>query len=239
MELERVSETWTRWGDEDAMWAVLTDADKSGNRWSPEEFLATGVAEIETLLASLRSQGIKPAKGAALDFGCGAGRLSQALAWAGFGHVTGVDISAPMLDTARRLNQHGDRVTFLHNQSADLAVVPSATIDFVYTCRVLQHMPPEFAHGYIREFFRIATPGGVVVFQIPVRPKATPAGVVLRYTPRPLLNKLRKGMQMHGTSPAEVERLVVGAGGELLYSEADEAAGPRWESRLYVARRPT
>ena len=37
----------------------------------------------------------------------------------------------------------------------------------VHSCLVLQHIPPEIAGQYIAEFFRVAAPGGLIVFQIP------------------------------------------------------------------------
>ena len=52
----------------------------------------------------LAARGLPRARALALDFGCGAGRLSRALA-AHFEHVVGVDVSASMIETARALNR--------------------------------------------------------------------------------------------------------------------------------------
>lgn len=232
MGLSDVSRQWNRLGREDPMWAVLTD----GRRWDAEEFLATGEREIRAVLGRLAALGVEPQLNSALDFGCGPGRLVQGLVTAGFGQATGVDISASMLAKARELNRHGDRIRFVHNERSDLSFMDSGQVDLAYSCRVLQHLPTGLAHGYIREFFRVARPGGVVVFQLPSRPAASPAGLVLRLLPTPLLDRLRRGMEMHGTPPEAVRALVAEAGGEVLAVDDDVSAGRRWVSHLYICR---
>jgi SAM-dependent methyltransferase len=231
--IDEVSRTWTRLGEEDPMWAVLTDAEKSGGRWRAEDFLATGVTEIEAVLARLAELGVDPGRGRALDFGCGAGRLSHGLARAGFGDVLGLDISPTMLAAARAtVTEPACRFEQVHG--SDLAGVASDSVDLVYSCRVLQHVPPHLAHGYVREFHRVVRPGGVVVFQLPTAPAPTPAGLALRVLPAPLAVRLRRGMEMHGTPERDVRALVASLGGRVLAADPDTSAGPRWRSRLYV-----
>lgn len=227
---------WNTLGDKDPLWAVLTEPGKSGRRWDPEQFLATGRIEIAELMTTLDGLDLTAARGAALDFGCGAGRLTQGLVDAGFEHVTGVDISQPMLSRAQELNRHGDRCTFLHNDAPTLPAMVTDSVDLVYCCRVLQHLPPPLAHGYLAEFFRVTRPGGVVVFQMPARPAPGPVGVALRLLPAALLNRLRRGMEMHGSAPARVSSLVEAAGGRVDKVADDQAAGPRWVSHTYYCR---
>ena len=234
--IDEVSQTWTRLGEQDPMWAVLTDADKAGGGWRTEDFLATGVMEIATVLARLGELGLDPGRGRALDFGCGAGRLSHGLATAGFADVLGLDISPTMLAAARG-NVDAPACRFEQVTGADLAGVPSDSVDLVYTCRVLQHMPPHLAHGYVREFHRVVRPDGVVVFQLPTAPAHTPAGLVLRALPQSVAVRLRKGMQMHGTPEREVRALVESLGVRVVTADPDTSAGTRWQSRLYVTAR--
>jgi len=232
--IDEVSRTWTRLGAEDPLWAVLTEREKRGN-WTPEDFLATGVREIEALMTRLDALGLAPRRDRAVDFGCGAGRLTHGLARGGFAEVVGLDISPTMLAKARELVP-APEVGFRLATGPELDVVEAASADLVYTCRVLQHMPPELAHRYVREFYRIARPGGLVVFQLPTRPAATPAGLALRALPAPLARRLRRGMEMHGTPEAGVRELVASCGARVVAVDADTSAGPRWESRLYVTR---
>ena len=230
--LDDVSRTWTKLGDEDPMWAVLTDKGKRG-RWSPAEFLATGVDEIAAVTARLAELGLDVGRERALDFGCGAGRLSHGLAAAGFGEVLGCDISPTMLDKAREIVPD-PACRFVRVTGTDLSAVETDSVDLVYSCRVLQHMPPALAHGYVREFWRVARPGGVVVFQMPTQPSASLAGRVLGSLPVPVARALRRGMEMHGTPEREVRALVESLGARVVAADPDTSAGPRWDGRLYV-----
>ncbi len=233
--LDDVSRTWTRLGDQDPMWAVLTDRGKRG-RWSPEEFLATGVDEIAAVTARLDELGLDVGRERALDFGCGAGRLSHGLATAGFGEVLGCDISPTMLDKAREIVPDA-ACRFVQVTGTDLSAVETDSVDLVYSCRVLQHMPPALAHGYVREFWRVARPGGVVVFQMPTQPSASVAGRVLAALPVPVARLLRRGMEMHGTPEPEVRALVESLGARVVAADPDTSAGSRWDGRLYVTTR--
>lgn len=235
MGLSEVAKSWDRLGRTDPMWAVLTD--RGRKRWDPREFLATGVREIRSVMDRLDVLGAGSRLGVALDFGCGAGRLTQGLAVAGFEKVIAVDVSAAMIAMAADTVTDPARCQFLVNDRADLVAVDDASVDFVYSCRVLQHMPPELAEGYIREFFRVARPGAPVVFQLPSYPARNLQGTLVRLLPGSIATLLRHGMEMHGTSPGTVRSVIATSGGELLAMDEDVSAGRRWVSYLYVSRR--
>jgi hypothetical protein len=93
------------------------------------------------------------------------------------------------------------------------------------------------AHGYVREFWRVARPGGVVVFQMPTQPSASVAGRVLAVLPIGVARLLRRGMEMHGTPEPEVRRLVDSLGARVVTADPDTSAGSRWDGRLYVTTR--
>ena len=237
MGIDEVSRTWTRLGREDPLWAVLTDRDRAGGGWDTDGFLATGVTEVEALLARLDELGSTPGRGRAIDFGCGAGRLTHGLVRAGFAEVVGLDISPTMVDKAREIVP-APQADFRLAPGPGIEAVESDSADLVYTCRVLQHMPGDLAHQYIREFYRVARPGAVVVFQLPTAPAPTPAGLALRLLPAPVARRLRRGMEMHGTPEDEVRDLVAACGGRVVAADLDASAGPRWGSRLYLTRAP-
>lgn len=165
--LDAVARTWESLGADDPLWAVLTVPGSEGGRWDLDEFFATGDDEIAELLRRLDELGLPAARRRALDFGCGVGRLTQALA-AHFDEVVGVDIAASMLGEAERLNRRGDRVRWVHNPASDLSVLGDDRFDCIYTSYVLQHMDPVLARSYVAEFVRLLAPGGVAVFQVPV-----------------------------------------------------------------------
>ena len=157
---------WELHAQSDPMWAVLSDPSRRGRRWDMDEFFETGRREISLLMFQLERLGLSPVRDRAVDFGCGVGRLTQALA-AEFRHVVGVDVAPTMIRIAERLNKFGSVVAYSVNQRTDLSFIPDGSVDFVYSDIVLQHLAPDLAAAYIGEFLRVARPGGVVVFQLP------------------------------------------------------------------------
>lgn len=167
-DINELRRSWEALGEEDAMWAVLTDPGKRGGGWNPVDFLASGEREITTVFDRLDAVGVGGSTySRALDFGCGAGRLTQALAGR-CGSVDGVDIAASMLNVAEGLKPQAN-VRLHHNTASDLARFDDGTFDFIYSSIVLQHMHPSLALGYLIEFIRVLAAGGVLVFQIPDR----------------------------------------------------------------------
>ena len=156
---------WEDAARKDPLWAILSHPSKKDRGWSTDEFFATGRREISLLLHHLRALGVEPRMGRALDFGCGVGRLSQALAPA-FESVVGVDISPTMLQFAERLNQWPQRVRYVRGADEGLGQFDSASFDFIYSDVVLQHMTGPVALGYVRDFVRVLAPGGIAVFQL-------------------------------------------------------------------------
>jgi 2-polyprenyl-3-methyl-5-hydroxy-6-metoxy-1,4-benzoquinol methylase len=106
--LKSLSRNWNRLGHEDPLWAVLSHPDKAQRRWKQDEFFATGRRDIADTMAWLASLEIVPGNEHAMDFGCGVGRLTQALAQH-FNQVDGVDVARSMLNHAEEFNQFGSR----------------------------------------------------------------------------------------------------------------------------------
>ena len=238
---------WNLLARTDPYWAVLTEPSKDGNRWKLDEFFATGRDDVETALA--RVAAVAPgwsARGRALDFGCGVGRLSQALAGR-FEQVTGVDIAADMLALARRHNRAGDRVEFIENRAADLRLFPDHTFQLVLSLITLQHVEPQYSRHYLKEFVRVCAPGGIVVVQIPSDQLTPSRPRRFSLWPPTHWKRLKRAcrrwlvleptMEMHTLPRAEVEALLTAAGAEVLAVEPMPAAGPQYVSYRYIARR--
>jgi SAM-dependent methyltransferase len=166
MRLGALRRHWDRLGRADPFWAVLTDPAKRRGGWDPEEFFRDGVEEIETALRRAGQFGFPLRRRRALDFGCGVGRITQALARS-FDRCDGVDISESMLRGAARYNRFPGRCVYHLNHAPDLALFDTSSFDFVYSTLVLQHMPPEYGKGYLRELLRVLEPGGLLVVQLP------------------------------------------------------------------------
>jgi ubiquinone/menaquinone biosynthesis C-methylase UbiE len=155
---------WESLAQRDALGVILTDESKSGGKWDVTQFMATGDAEIETVLQHLESLGLQPDPGGAvLDFGCGVGRLTQALARR-FRSCVGIDISQVMITQANALNHYG-HCRYVVSATPQLPLADESC-SFLYSNLVLQHVPRRFAVNYLREFTRVLAPGGVLVFGV-------------------------------------------------------------------------
>ncbi|HXH22209.1 MAG TPA: class I SAM-dependent methyltransferase [Dehalococcoidia bacterium] len=234
-DLDRVRRAWDRLGRSDPYGAVLSAPGKRGNRWDHDQFFATGRRQVEALLQRLDDEGISFRRGRALDFGCGLGRLTQALA-EHFDSVVGVDIAPSMIEGAERYNRYPGRVTYLLNEAPDLRGLEAASFDFAVSYVTLQHMKPSLALGYVAEIVRLLAPEGVAVLQAPSRAARTPAGLLTALLPSSLRARLR-GMEMHAISPADFEAEVMAAGASVIRAWRDDATGKRWLSHTYVVRK--
>lgn len=237
VDIRRLRDAWDALGERDPMWAVLTEHTRRGGKWDPEEFFATGRREIDEVLRLASGLGLPAGRGSALDFGCGVGRLTQALAGY-FERVTGVDIARSMLENARRFNDHAN-VTFVHNEQPNLAVFPDESFDFVYTTIVLQHMAPEFALAYLDEFARVLRPGGAAVFTLPTGPSGTVVGRLYRVVPARLVHALKKRLwgaviDMHGVPMDTLVPRLTAAGLRVERVDPDTSPGPHWRGFRYV-----
>jgi SAM-dependent methyltransferase len=165
MKLAQVKRHWNAFGKRDPFWAILTHPDKRDGKWTPEEFFQTGWDNIAEVLARLESLRIAGKRDRALDFGCGAGRLTRAIA-AHYNDVVGVDIAPSMIELARDLDPPAN-CHFMVNERSDLRQFADQSFDFIYSLIVLQHLEPQYSLGYLREFLRVLAPSGVLVFQLP------------------------------------------------------------------------
>jgi len=250
MKLWQVRRHWYALAKDDPFWAVLTEAKKQGNRWAISEFFATGVAEVERDLAQVRLRDPQLRMRGALDFGCGAGRLTQGLA-RHFGWVAGVDISGRMVELARE-HCRDSRVSFTQNTRSDLRIFPDRSFDLVYSRITLQHIAPRYTRRYLGEFMRILSPGGIMSVQIPDRVPAGDPPDRLRFSfwPPTLWMRISRHvryhhpgwfpgtpkMQMYAMRKDEVLAVLARSGAEVLSVETCEHGDV--DNYVYIARRP-
>ena len=245
MGIRGLQRLWDALGRSDPLWAILTDPAKKGNRWRLDEFFETGVREIDALSNYISALGVGQPQRRALDFGCGVGRLTQALARK-FDRVDGVDIAPSMIARAREYNRGGDRCHFHVNDSGDLQLFDHDTFDLIYSNITLQHIPPPHAAGYLGELVRVLAPGGLLIFQIPAGVDAArarhPKERLKRMLPAPALTfyyavtqPWRSDMTMHPIAKQEVVGLLEGAGARMVDISPDDSAGDGWICYRYCA----
>ena len=203
MDIKNLKRNWDEFGAIDPLWAILTDPVKKGNRWNPDEFFKTGQDEIDQVMRYVEVLGVNLKRGKALDFGCGVGRLTQALV-AHFDQAYGVDIAPSMIKLANQFNRFGERCKYIINKDPDLSVFEDNSFDFIYSNIVLQHMKQKYSKKYIVEFLRILSPQGLLIFQQPSReiPRAAGKGtgkgmveIVRSFVPSGLIDLYRNKVQ--------------------------------------------
>lgn len=235
---------WEALATADPLWAVLSDPNRRGGGWDADEFFASGESQIGDLMRRLDAIGAAPTPMRALDFGCGAGRLTRALA-ARFQETHGIDISPSMIALAERHNRFPGRCRFATWDGRRLPF-PDDHFDLAATFITLQHMPPRAARTVLRELGRVLRPGGALAFQAAAEPTRRRRWSA-RILPRTLYELAREiksvlapapDFEMYGLPRPLVERLLAKQGLRLLAADADAAAGPGWMSFTYIAVKP-
>ena len=164
-QLERMREDWDRRARENARHYV----DTARTHWSDEEFFASGEKTVaEEILTDLTNvcQGRPPDTMRVLEIGCGAGRVTRALARM-FGEVHAVDVSGEMVKLAREALRDHKNAFIYHNSGKDLSVVADQAFDFAFSTIVFQHIPSrEIIETYVREVNRLLRPGALFKFQL-------------------------------------------------------------------------
>lgn len=244
MTLKDVQKTYEEYGRDDPLYAVLSLKDAKDNKWDVDEFFASGRQEIAGAMKHLATLGVQVRKGSAMDFGCGVGRLTQALCEE-FESALGVDISYSMIESAERHNKFGERCSYRVNTSDDLAQLDDASFDFVYSNISLQHSPPEASSKYIAEFFRILKPGGVALFQVPSGPRHDPGSLgariyAIKRGPLRRFWKRIRGLppvEIHYINQSLVDEIIRANGGRLIDAMQQGSVRGSRISMLYCAIR--
>ncbi len=168
--MDRIAREWRRFGETEPHWSVIVSQEfvSANIAENIERFYESGRNNLANIFNPLTRSGIAAERfGKVLDFGCGVGRLSLALApYAD--QVVGVDISPPHLKLAR------ERADATGVTNADFRPIDApgdlddlAGFDLIVSLIVLQHNPPPVMAVLLRKLLKALAPGGVAVIQIP------------------------------------------------------------------------
>jgi SAM-dependent methyltransferase len=240
-----IRRNWEELARQNALGAILTGDGGALQEWRLQEFFATGRADAAAYFRRLDELAPNAPRQRALDFGCGVGRVSRALAdWVP--EVIGVDASASMIRMARVLNADTPQCRFVTIRAKRLWRFRARSFDLVYSRLVLQHIPPHVVRRYIAEMIRTVAPGGMVMFQLPdqidigperaFREAPVTGSRLKRALPLPLVRLYRRvkyrivvspprGMRMYGMSRDEVVSSVEAAGGRIVTIDDDRSHG--------------
>jgi len=201
---DRMRSDWDARATDQSTFFIAT----SSEPWTDESFFASGEKTVEEqILNDLDNicHGADPKQMRVLEIGCGAGRVTKALARV-FGEVHGVDVSPEMIRLAREKLCSAPNIHLHVNSGVDLAVLPNLPFHFAFSFIVFQHIPDKsIVENYIREVYRVLVPGALFKLQVDggVSPDRGPANT------------------WHGVSFTENEMraIAVGCGFELRYAE--------------------
>lgn len=246
MDWRYTARRWETLGRRNPLGSILTEDGRLASDWDVERFFATGRAEVAALLSAAAELLPSLGRRSALDFGCGVGRISRALA-DHFEEVAGVDAARSMIARARQLNQDQPKCRFHLNRSNRLEGFDDNRFDLVYSRLVLQHIPPAAARGYIAELVRVLAPGGLLMFQMPdvidVDPEEAFIGAPIAGSPlkqwaprwivrawrrvkfRAIPDERSRGMYMFGLPKHDVVALLASTGATLLQTRDDRSHG--------------
>ncbi|WP_320671695.1 class I SAM-dependent methyltransferase [Patulibacter defluvii] len=133
-----------------------------------DAFLAAGAATLAAAgeLVGWPQDGLR----LAVDVGCGAGRLTGALAEAADA-VVAIDLAPTMVEAARRRHRDRQNVSWHGGHAGDLRPLANASADAVVALGVLGHLPTvELVLDGLADLARILAPEGALLFDLHDRP---------------------------------------------------------------------
>lgn len=164
-QLKKMQREWDERARENARFYV----DTAQRDWTDAEFFESGERTVtEEILTDMINicQGQDPKRMRVLEIGCGAGRVTRALAQI-FGEVDGVDISGEMVRQARAALADLPHVHIYQNSGKDLEVLGRVRFDFAFSSIVFQHIPSrEVIESYVQAVRRRLRAGRLFKFQI-------------------------------------------------------------------------
>jgi SAM-dependent methyltransferase len=164
-QLDKMRRDWDARARENARHYVSTGK----THWTDEEFFQSGEQTVaEEILTDMINicQGKEPKQMRVLEIGCGAGRITRALANL-FGEVHAVDVSGEMVGQARAALSDRPNAFVHQNNGKDLSVIGGGHFDFAFSTIVFQHIPSyEVIETYVREVHRLLRPGALFKFQV-------------------------------------------------------------------------
>ncbi|HVT91743.1 MAG TPA: methyltransferase domain-containing protein [Bryobacteraceae bacterium] len=168
-QLEKMRVEWDARARENARYYVNTaTAD-----WTDDSFFRSGEDTVAgEILNDMENvcQGKHPAQMRVLEIGCGAGRITRALARL-FGEVHAVDVSGEMVRLAREALKDFPNAHVYQNNGTDLSVVPRLEFDFAFSMIVFQHIPSrDVIETYVRETAGLLKQGALFKFQVQGNP---------------------------------------------------------------------
>jgi len=224
--LAHTEATWTRLGDEEPHWSVL-----SAERFKQDhlashraEFYASGKQDVDTFCAFLTRNGVNPQSlGRVLEYGCGVGRVTRYLAER-FPEVVACDISPTHMAQADAYLTDAGLKNVAYRRIKGLDDIHSAPeLDAIFSVIVLQHNPPPAIVQILRALLGRLRKGGVAYFQVPTHA----AGYSFSLDHYLAHGLDARHIEMHYVPQARIFAIAAEAGCDVLEVREDDWVGRR------------
>ncbi|MFC1592296.1 class I SAM-dependent methyltransferase [Thermodesulfobacteriota bacterium] len=232
----RLEKTFNTFAELEPFFTVLT-ADKylvkNMDDARIQEFFQSGHSFVgQVLWPILARYGCRFEGGRCLDFGCGLGRITFALA-PHFGRVVGGDISEEILKWARDVlaQLKLQNVSFVKT-GEEIRKDVAGSFDFVHSVLVFQHMTPPLMQRSLGELLDILAQDGVAALHVPVSIRGyawdeRKADWAVTY----------ESIQMHCLPRKEVERIAGTCGCVVEDFAATDLCGEGVENGYFIIRK--
>ena len=230
---DRIGIAWQAFGTTEPHWSVLTSEEYRQEKLAAniDNFYASGRGDIELHLNFLRRAGLPTRFARAMDFGCGVGRLSMALAEHA-SQVVGIDISPPHLNLA------GERARAEKITNVSFHAITSVDdlhrydgFDFVISRIVLQHNPPPVMAALYGKLLTSLAPGGVAIVQMPTFMRGQ------KFAAADYLDRDQPQMEMNALPQNVVFDIIADTCCRALEVREDGAAGEHGLSHTFVVQK--
>ena len=238
---------WSMMGKTKAFWSVLVDLPQDDNQVTPslrEKFYARGALDVKEVITQTRERYSDwNLVGDVLDFGCGLGRLSAAIAQVqGVRSVACVDQSVYHLEKAKMFTEalpiKARFSTVVSGPDLLMALQQGPQFpkcfDFVNSLIAFQHMITPLQAVYLEQLCDVLKPGGIMRVQLPSKTALEPA----------CDERLRKryrdagGMQMHHIDEGSVRSILAKRGCDTTVEDIGSAwVGGEQRSMMVYARK--
>jgi len=177
---------WEKWGGQDPYRGVLGIDSANLTTERKAKFFDSGRQHIDKVCQLVETHfGPLASEGAALDFGCGVGRLVVPLA-SRFRRVVGVDVSSSMLENARQNSAGLDNVELV--LGLDNVKNRQKAYAFVHSYIVMQHIRPVQGMAILEDLIGCVEPGGAFAIHVTLgdmKPRRRRLNMI-RYRVRPV-----------------------------------------------------
>jgi 2-polyprenyl-3-methyl-5-hydroxy-6-metoxy-1,4-benzoquinol methylase len=192
---------WNAYGKKNPYFGVLTHEqfmDENLTEENLRHFFETGEKHVQSVFDRIEKHLILDFKPkSSLDFGCGTGRLSLALAKRS-SRVIGLDVSADMLKEAKKNGEkYGLNNVEFRLSDDSLSQIDGEAFDFINSYIVLQHINVERGMKIIDKMLGLLNPGGIGALQITYssnKLKTNKIATYFRYR-IPLVHKALNGLR--------------------------------------------